>query len=262
MLQHSLASVVVVDSSNTDLVVDGRRLPRPGETIMGGLFRRSSGGKNANQAMAATRAGAKVIFVRARGGDQFGTEAKLLLWREGIGTRYFFKKSDDNSGVALILLSGQKKQNMIAVAKSANDLLTIADVRKAEKAIARAGVVVAQLEIPLRVVEEVARLAAKHGVPFILNPAPAQKLPKRLFKLTTLITPNETDAELLTDRKKTLLAARDLVAMGCKNVLVTLGAKGSLLVNQEGAVPIKPPKVRVVDTVGAGDCLTGWLAAL
>ncbi|MDR1190676.1 MAG: ribokinase [Verrucomicrobiales bacterium] len=259
MSRHAL---VVVGSSNTDLVIGSARLPRPGETVAGGEFQRSPGGKGANQAVAAARAGARVVFVGARGDDEFGTTAARLLRAEGIDTRYFFQKKHRVSGVALILLGGAEKQNMIAVAKSANDALTVSDVRRAEAAVRGAGAVVTQLEIPPATVDEAARLAGRHGVPLILNPAPARALTARLLRQTTLITPNESEAELLTGRREPLSAARELLKMGCQNVLVTLGVKGALLVTGGGRDFIKAPRARAVDTVGAGDCLTGWLAAL
>lgn len=202
------------------------------------------------------------MFVGARTDDEFGRTAAGLLKAEGVNTRFFSKKKDANSGVALIFVGGREKQNMIAVAKSANDQLTVADIRRAEAMIAKAKVVVTQLEIPLTAVQEAACLSAKHQVPFILNPAPAQKLPRSLLKLTTLITPNENEAKLLTGATSSRLAARELIRLGCKNVAVTLGAKGLLLVSKDGEDLIQAPRVRAVDTVGAGDCLTGWLAAL
>jgi ribokinase len=259
---HKRATVVVVGSSNTDLVIVSGRLPAPGETVLGGEFRRAPGGKGANQAVAAARAGARVTLVGARGPDEFGATAEKLLRGEGIDTRYFVAKPGADSGVALILLGGRERQNLIAVAKSANDCLTVSDVRRAARVIAGAGAVVAQLEIPDAAIREAARLARRGGVPFILNPAPARPLPVALLRQTALLTPNESEALLLTGKHRPSSAARELRKMGCQNVLVTLGADGALLVTADGEQFIKAPKTRAVDTVGAGDCLTGWLAAL
>jgi len=252
--------VLLFGSSNTDLVLTCPRLPGPGETLLGGDFRQSHGGKGANQAVAAARAGAKVVFVGGRGRDDFGKNAADALRKEGIDIRHFQIKAGASSGVALILLGGKTRENIIGVAKSANDALTPADIRSVAAEFARAGAVVAQLETPLPAVLEAARLAAAAGVPFMLNPAPARPLAARLFKLTHTITPNEHEARLLTGRDLPEDAARHLLAAGCRQVVITLGAKGALLANAQGSRRFPAPRVRPVDTVGAGDCFTGWLA--
>jgi ribokinase len=271
--------VVVVGSSNTDLVVHSSRLPRPGETILGGEFRQFAGGKGANQAVAAARAGAEVTFVGARGDDAFGASAKAALRAEGVNTRFFVEKAGCSSGVALILVGGRDRENLIAVAKSANDTLTPLDVRAAEPAIRRARVVVAQLEVPIAAVVEAARLAAEHGIPFILNPAPARPLPVPLFRRVRILVPNEEEAALLANRhavekdsgsglpaafarrhRKVIRDAGALRARGCENVAITLGARGVLLAQQDQMTWIRGKRVTPLDTVGAGDCFTAWLA--
>ncbi len=238
--------IVVVGSSNTDLVLNCARLPKPGETLLGGAFQQFAGGKGANQAVAAARAGACVTFIGAHGPDDFGRAAKAGLKREGIDVRQFREVAGISSGIALILIGGRDRQNMIAVAKSANDSVT--DVR-----IPPADAVVAQLEIPLPAVEDAARQAQAAGIPFLLNPAPAQKLPASLLRLVHTLTPNEHEVELLGGIAK-------LRRLGVRQIVVTLGAKGVLVVDNTGERRVPAPKVKPVDTVGAGDCFTAWLA--
>lgn len=258
-LRH--AGVLVVGSSNTDLVVSCARLPHPGETLLGGDFQRFHGGKGANQAVAAARAGARVTFIGARGADDFGAAAEAALRAEGIETGSFFVKKGSSSGVALILLGGKSRENLIAVAHSANDALAPADLRKAVKDFCQAKVVVCQLETPLPTVQEAARLAQAGGTPFLLNPAPARPLPSVLLKRVHTLTPNEHEAAVLTGKNDPLLAGQALLKKGCTQVVITLGARGVLLVRPGESRHFPAPKVRPVDTVGAGDCFTGWLAA-
>jgi ribokinase len=253
--------VVVVGSSNTDLVLLCPRLPKPGETLLGGEFVQHHGGKGANQAVAAARAGAHVTFVGARGRDDFGRAAAESLRREGIDLRHFREHASAPSGVALILVGGKSRENVIAVARSANDALMPAHVRAARLAIRAAGAVVTQLETPLETVLAAAGIAQQAGVPFILNPAPARPLPGTLLKLVHTLTPNEHEAQLLTGERDVLRAGRKLLRAGCGQVVITLGARGVLLVTREGERLFAAPRVRPVDTVGAGDCFTGWLAA-
>lgn len=254
-------SVVVVGSSNTDLVLRCARLPLPGETVTGGEYGRFAGGKGANQAVAAARAGARVSFVGVHGDDDFGREAKRALRSEGVDVRFFREEAGVSSGLALILVGGRSKQNMIAVAKSANDRLSVEDIRRASKIFGRAVAIVCQLETPIESVMAAARQAAECGVPFILNPAPASKLPRKLLACVHTLTPNEHEVELLTGLRSPALAAAALRAAGCRNVVVTLGARGVLVCSGEGNLRIDAARVKPVDTVGAGDCFTAWLAA-
>jgi ribokinase len=251
---------VVVGSSNTDLVLSCSHLPAPGETLLGGEFQRFQGGKGANQAVAAARAGARVTFIGARGRDDFGRAAADSLKREKIDTRYFVECPTAPSGVALILVGGKTRENMIAVARSANDVLAPGHLQAARAEFGRAQVVVAQLEVPLDAVIEAAELAHAAHAPLLLNPAPARPLPKRLLRLVHMLTPNEHEATLLTGESDPAKAGARLLASGCSQVVITLGAQGALLVDATGARHFRAPKVRPVDTVGAGDCFSGWLA--
>lgn len=253
--------IIVLGSSNTDLVVNCERLPKPGETLLGGEFHRYPGGKGANQAVAAARAGARVTLIGARGDDEFGRTALAGLRAEKIVTRYFQKTSAAPSGVALILVGGKTRENVIAVAKSANDTVSAASVRAAQPEFAKAQAVVAQLEVPLVAVMEAARQARRARIPFLLNPAPARELPPALLRLVDTLTPNEHEAAFLTGHDAPETAARCLLKMGCRRVVVTLGARGALLVDKNGIRHFRARRVRAVDTVGAGDCFMGWLAA-
>jgi ribokinase len=252
--------IAVVGSSNTDLVVTTPCLPKPGETILGGQFRRHAGGKGANQAVAAARAGARVLFIGARGDDDFGRLAHAILKREGIDVSSFRVKPGQDSGVALILLGEGDGQNQIVVARSANDALTPADLDSVSTRLSRVSVIVAQLETPLPVVRHAAIFASAHGIPFLLNPAPARKLPVSLLKLVHTLTPNEHESALITGETDPEKSAARLLRMGCRQVVVTLGSEGVLIADANRMRRLPAPKVKVVDTVGAGDCFTGWLA--
>jgi len=252
--------IVVVGSSNTDLVINAPRLPAPGETVAGGPLLRHGGGKGANQAVAAARAGARVTFVGARGDDDFGAAAASALRREGIDLAYFTARRGSGSGVALIIVGGRERENQITIARSANDLLRPADVARASSAIAKAGAVVAQLEVPLAAVTQAAKLARRNHVPLILNPAPVRKLPASLLRQVSVLVPNEHEAALLTGQRDPKRAAKKLLALGCGAIVITLGAKGALITERGEFHTIPAPKVKPVDTVGAGDCFTGWLA--
>lgn len=252
--------ILLFGSSNTDLVIVCERLPAPGETLLGGSFQRSAGGKGANQAVAAARAGARVVFVGARGDDDFGAAAAAGLQREKIDIRHFNVHKGVSSGVALILLGGESRENLIAVASSANDLLSLKSVQAVRSEFSKSDVVVTQLEIPMSAVKEVARLAKQARRPFVLNPAPARPLPKSLLRLVHTVTPNEHEAEILTGEQNPEHAGQKLLEAGCRNAVITLGAQGALLVNGSGITRFPAPKLKPVDTIGAGDCFTGWLA--
>ena len=253
--------ILLFGSSNTDLVVVCDRLPEPGETLLGGDFHRTAGGKGANQAVAAARAGANVIFVGARGDDDFGALAAEGLRREKIDIRHFRIHKGVPSGIALILIGGESRENVIAVAHSANDLLSEASVQAVASEFAKSNAVVTQLEIPMSAVRTAAKLAYEARKPLVLNPAPARALPKSLLRLVHTITPNEHEAAILTGEPDPERAGQKLIQAGCRNAVVTLGAKGALLVNASGVSQFPVAKVKPVDTVGAGDCFTGWLAA-
>ncbi len=251
---------MVVGSSNSDLVVITDRLPEPGETMLGGDFKQYAGGKGANQAVAAARAGARVAFVGRCGADDLGAKTCLGLHREGINLSFFTEDQSRSSGVALIMIGGRESENLIVVARSANDGVCRADVMAASDTIQLAGAVVAQLEVPLEAVEAAADLARQADIPFILNPAPARELPDSLFKKVDILVPNRLEVCLLAGKETIDESAELLLEHGCREIVVTLGSEGVRIYNAAGRKDIPAFKVKPVDTVGAGDCFTGWLA--
>jgi ribokinase len=250
--------IIVVGSSNTDLVVECDALPRPGETVPGGSLQRYLGGKGANQAVAAANAGDDVIFIGDCGDDDFGREAKEGLDSAGIDLNHFITRPDVPSGVALILVGGCEKENIIAVTRSANDTLTAEDVMAARSSFTDCSAVLCQLEIPLEAIETAAELALQNSVPFILNPAPARKLSQKLLCMVHTLTPNKHEAVSLTGISDVPKAAARLCEMGCSHVVVTQGEKGALLVDRKKQIQVPAPSVEVVDTVGAGDAFTAY----
>lgn len=258
--------IVVVGSSNTDMVVKSRRIPRVGETVVGGQFVMAAGGKGANQAVAAARLGAEVTFVAKVGQDMFGDQAIAGYTREGIDTRFVFRDPDHATGVALIMVDEQG-ENLISVASGANHHLGPADVDQAADAIRQAEVLVVQLETPLATVLHAARLAHAAGVRVILDPAPApaEPLPRELLSAVTCIKPNETEAQRLTglaveDEHSARQAAEELVRQGATSAIVTLGARGAVWLEggQWGFVP--GFRVEALDSTAAGDAFSGALA--
>ena len=258
-------SIVVIGSANTDLVIRVPELPRAGETIADGRFEIVAGGKGANQAVAAARAGAQVTLVANIGRDAFGDATLAGLRREGIETRYVARSRTAHSGVALILVD-TRGENLIGVARGSNDELLPAHVEAALPAIRAARCLVVQLEIPLATVSRAIELASGHLVPVLLNPAPAQRVPRRVLPAATFLTPNQTELAALSGspagRKSEVEAAtRPLHNLGVQHVLATCGARGVCWRSATGARWFPAPKVNAVDTVGAGDCFSGAFAA-
>ncbi|MHC4539457.1 MAG: ribokinase [Planctomycetota bacterium] len=264
-MEKDRPKIVVVGSSNMDLVVTSARIPAVGETILGEDFIVTPGGKGANQAVAAAKLGADVYFVAKLGRDVFAEQSLNNFRKEGVGTEYVLQTEEAPSGVALIMVD-RSGDNVIVVAPGANRRLSPQDVEKARPVIVSSGAVVAQLEVPLETVESAARLANSAGVPFILDPAPAQKLSPELLRMVDVLTPNETEAAILTGTEVTSedtagAAARELSECGVKAVIVTMGAKGLLAATGERAEFVPAVKVDAVDTTAAGDAFTGALAA-
>ena len=261
--QTSRRQILVVGSSNTDMVIKAAHLPRPGETILGGTFFMNPGGKGANQAVAIARLGGPVTFICKTGSDIFGHQSQQLFEEEGINTSYVFSDSGNPSGVALITVD-EKAENCIVVASGANANLLPSDLEKAEEAIERADLVLMQLEVPMETVCFVADIAWQKGKKVILNPAPAHPLPVDLLRHLYLITPNETEAEMITgvkitDESSAAEAARALSGMGVQHVIITLGSKGALMYSNGKAEMVPALKVEAVDTTAAGDVFNGAL---
>ncbi len=254
--------IVVVGSSNTDMIVQADRLPLPGETVLGGDLAIAPGGKGANQAVAAARLGAAVTFVARVGQDMFGREAVENFHREGLDIRYLAQDPQAPSGVALIIV-GPGGQNIIAVAPGANRRLTPADVEAARPAFAQARAVLLQLEIPIETVLAAAQAGRAAGATVILNPAPApsRPLPVALFEAVDILTPNETEAAVLTGKQEPEEAAAALLARGVGTVIVTLGAEGALVATGSDHMRRIPGfRVKAVDATAAGDAFNGGLA--
>jgi len=257
--------VTIMGSYVADVAFRIERLPTWGETRMGQSFQLGPGGKGSNQAVAAARAGANVSFITKLGPDPFGDIARTMYRKEGIDTHYIFS-SPNPTGAAAILIDAVRGENAIIVVPGACFELTPAEVDQATALIASSNIFVAQLELPLVTVEHGLRLAHTHGVPTILNPAPAATLPNSIFPLCDYLTPNETEATALTGIPVTDLAsaeeaASSLLALGVRNVILTLGAQGALiktrtLIRHIPAVDAGP----IVETTGAGDAFNGGLA--
>ncbi len=258
-----MAKVIVIGSTNTDMVVRAARIPAPGETVTGGTFRLNPGGKGANQAVACARLGGETTFIAKVGDDAFGHETGPRLAKDGIDARLLVDPAAA-SGVALILVDAEGR-NCISVAPGANATLTQSDLEPMRGEIESAAALVMQLETPIETVAWAAKVARAAGVRTVLNPAPAAELPPDLYAGLDWITPNETEAKLLTgvevtDAASAKDAAAVLHARGVKGVIVTLGAQGAFWSEGGncGSVPACP--VKAVDTVAAGDTFNGAFA--
>lgn len=258
-----MKKIIVIGSSNVDMVVRTSHLPAPGETILGGEFFMNQGGKGANQAVAIKRLGGNLIFMAKLGNDVLGRQSVGYFKKEGIDTRYIALDEDSASGVALISVDDHA-ENSIVVASGANMLLNEQDVDKMLEEMCEGDILLMQLEIPLQTVEYAARKAFGKGVKVVLNPAPARSLPKELFRHLYMVTPNRIETEMLTGIKIANDAdvekvAEEICAMGVKNVIITLGSKGCLIREEGVSYRIDAFKVEPVDTTAAGDTFNGAL---
>ena len=258
-----MKKIIVIGSSNVDMVVRTSHLPAPGETILGGEFFMNQGGKGANQAVAIKRLGGNLIFMAKLGNDVLGRQSVGYFKKEGIDTRYIALDEDSASGVALISVDDHA-ENSIVVASGANMLLNEQDVDKMLEEMCEGDILLMQLEIPLQTVEYAARKAFGKGVKVVLNPAPARSLPKELFRHLYMVTPNRIEAEMLTGIKIANDAdvekvAEEICAMGVKHVIITLGSKGCLIREEGVSYRIDAFKVAPVDTTAAGDTFNGAL---
>lgn len=256
-----MGKIVVIGSSNTDMTVMTDRLPVPGETVLGGRFSMGPGGKGANQAVAAKRLGGDVSFICKVGNDLFGENAMEHYHNEGIEVSGVMC-SEQPSGVALITVDDEA-ENCIVVASGANNDITVEDIEAHRSEIQAAAILLLQLEIPVPAVVRAAQLAHEAGAYVVLNPAPACPLPDELYKNISLIVPNQTEIAFMTgieanDEKGAEKAVEALRAKGVKDVVVTMGSKGSMVYN---GIPtfIPSKKVKAVDTTAAGDTFCGGL---
>lgn len=257
-------SIVIIGSSNTDMVIKTSHLPEPGETVIGGEFFMNAGGKGANQAVAASRLGGRVSFIAKLGDDIFGRQALSLFKKEKLDISAVLTDRKKASGIALITVDN-KAENCIVVASGANASLLPKDLKKFSNKITAASIVLMQLETPLETIVYASGLAAGKKIITILNPAPACQIPGELFKHISIITPNEKEAAVLTGLPVHNVATAKQAAIalhkkGVSTVIITLGAKGALIYNGNKFFMVAAPRVKAIDTTAAGDVFNGALA--
>ncbi|CAG9621186.1 Ribokinase [Sutcliffiella rhizosphaerae] len=261
-----MSKIVVVGSYVVDLTARTPHMPKPGETVLGGPFRMGPGGKGGNQAVAAARLGAEVTMVTKVGKDLFGEDAIQNFKKEGIQSEYVQQVEEESTGAALIAVD-DSGENMIVVSLGACGTITEEEVLRAEDAFREADIILVQLETSMAAIETTITLANKLTKPVILNPAPYQKFPEELLHKVTYITPNETEAGLLTGVEVTgeataQEAAEKLIAKGVETVIITLGKQGCYLqqTGENNGRLIPGYQVKAVDTTGAGDAFNGAFA--
>jgi ribokinase len=265
--------VLVIGSSNIDLNIYSERFPKPGETVTGGVYCQSYGGKGANQAVASKRSGSNTIFVGKVGNDTFGVQMISNLNNEGINTEFIIQDPDNASGVAMIFIDSLG-QNMISVAAGANKCLTIQEIDSIKNVIQNATCILVQMELSLKVIERIFTIAAKKDTIKILNPAPFKEIPKNVIENIDIITPNETELMRLhtslgfselgdTTIEGVKLMMKNIHISGIKTIITTLGKSGCIISDQDNDQQIHIPteQVEAIDTVGAGDCFNGVLAS-
>ena len=257
--------IVVIGSSNTDMVIKSTHLPQPGETVLGGQFITAPGGKGANQAVAAARLDGNVAFITAIGRDNLGNQALQNFRKEGIDNSGIKQIKNCPSGIALIMVD-DAAENIISVAPGANAQLSPALIDQNQHLLTSAHIVLMQLEIPLETVEHAARIAHQGKALIILNPAPARKLPPELLNTIDILTPNATEAGFLTNttvnnEASAGVAAQKLHFQGVQTVIITLGGSGALLSSAENGTELIPAfPAEPQDTTAAGDAFNGALA--
>lgn len=255
-------NILVIGSSNTDMTAKTRELPRPGETVLGGVFTMGAGGKGANQAVAAQRLGGNVKFICKVGNDMFGDNSIAQYKKEGLDTSGILRSSLP-SGVALIYVDDHA-ENCIVVASGANGDLTEEDIEASRNDIENCGILLLQLESPIPSVLKAAQIAHKAGAMVVLNPAPACPLPEEIFKNIDLFIPNETELSTfsgipVTSKEEAEKAAAAMQAKGVGKLIVTMGSKGALICDGGPSVFVQAHKVKAVDTTAAGDTFCGAL---
>jgi ribokinase len=255
------AKLAVLGSINADHILNLAHFPRPGETVIGKQYQIAFGGKGANQAVAAGRAGADIAFIACVGADDIGERIRQQLQQDRIDTGPVETVADESTGVAMIFVNGEGENN-IGIYSGANAALTPARVAQHQQVIADADALLMQLESPLESVLAAAKIARAQQTQVILNPAPATALSDELLALIDIITPNETEAEILTgiavkSDEDAARAAAALHAKGIATVLITLGRRGVWLSEQGNGVRIPGFSVQAIDTIAAGDTFNG-----
>lgn len=258
--------ICVVGSSNVDLVTYAPRLPKIGETVIGTRFQTGFGGKGANQAVMAAKLGAEVTMITKLGDDSFGRDTLENYKSLGFDSSQVLFTSEAATGVAPIWVEESSSNNAIIVAAGANDLLSPQDIADASAAIASAQVLVCQWEVPLETTLAALKIARQNGVMTIFNPAPVREmLPDEAYALSDIFSPNESETEVLTglsvqSLEEAEIAGQSLLARGAGKVILTLGERGSLLVESTGTTHVPTTVVKAVDTTGAGDSFIGSLS--
>ncbi|MEM7799315.1 MAG: ribokinase [Chloroflexota bacterium] len=257
--------VVVFGSINMDLVVTTPHLPKPGETLTGHTFVTTPGGKGANQAVAAARLGANTVMVGRVGNDVFAADLMSNLEKNGVRVGAVYRDESQSSGIAVIAVEDSGENNIVII-PGANGSVGEDEVARLASIVAENDVLLLQLEVPLPFVAAAARVGKEKGATVILDPAPAQTLPDELLNLADLLTPNETEASILTgvevqDEATAKEAAQRLIARGAKQVLIKMGGAGGLWFDGANTVMVPAFPVTAVDTVAAGDACNGGLAA-
>jgi ribokinase len=257
-----MSGILIIGSSNTDMVIKTDKLPLPGETVLGGNFFMNAGGKGANQAVAAARLGGRVTLITKLGDDIFGQQALDGFKKEKINTQYILTDRNSPSGTALIIVNNEG-ENSIAVAPGANAKLVPADIDQAGQ-IEEAEIILMQLEIPIETIAYVAGKVKATQRKLVINPAPAQELSDEILDGLFLITPNETEAFVLTgikvrDENSAFEAAEMFIKKGVEHVIVTLGSRGAVFQDRNQKFAVGAPVVKALDTTAAGDVFNGAL---
>ena len=264
--------VVIIGSSNMDLIIYSEKLPRSGETVTGGNYEQHLGGKGANQAIACARTGSKTYFIAKIGKDDFGNRMISKLLQEGIQVDYILKDDKNPSGVAFIMVD-KNGENMISVAPGANALLKLDELKNLSILIKNATVILVQMEIPIETISRIFEFASEGKPLKILNPAPLKKIPLNILNFVDIIIPNEGElyqmnrlyslGDFKGEELDVLIASRNLAKLGPKIVITTMGSKGCKIYQSktDEIIQIDAPKVDAVDTVGAGDCFNGIFAS-
>jgi len=260
----SIPRIAIVGSYATGLTLKVKRLPSPGETVLASGYRVDYGGKGSNQAVGCARLGTEVTFIARIGKDNFGEMARQLYRAEGINVEFVQESTEHPTGVGFILVEEGTGNNCIALDPGANEFLSTGDVVQCDAALKNAAVVLTQLEIPVAAAEAALASGRRNGATTILNPAPVRQLPASVLQLVDVLTPNQTEAKVLTGRTANEAdpehMARDLTRAGVKNVVMTLGERGALVVTESSSKHIPAMQMHAVDTTGAGDAFNAGLA--
>ncbi|MFN2303991.1 MAG: ribokinase, partial [Anaerolineales bacterium] len=254
-----MANILVVGSINMDLVVRVPHSPKPGETVLGGDFETFPGGKGANQAVAAARMGGNVTMIGRVGNDNFGDTLIQGLLENDVKTTHVIKDSDAPTGIAMIAVAPDG-ENMIVVAPGANSKVSLEDISNTRELMRQSDLLLLQLECPLEIICAAVDLAKVYQVPVVLNPAPAQPLPKSLLGNVDYLTPNQTELTQLTDESDINRAINKIQGWGMENLIITLGPNGARVISGGLDKHLPAHEITAVDTTAAGDSFNGALA--